>query len=99
MWYMDWNATNCKKQYVGETKRNFITRWKEHLADVRHNRETPVARHFNKLTTPECKTFTASLLSVIQGTPDNTMDIRRNRERWWINRLKCYVPLGINIKD
>ena len=30
-------CTRCKKQYVGETKRNFLTRFKEHLADIRHN--------------------------------------------------------------
>ena len=31
----------CHKIYVGETKRPFIERWKEHRADIRHNRDTP----------------------------------------------------------
>ena len=40
-------CTRCKKQYVGETKRNFFTRFKEHLPDIWHNRDTAVTKHFN----------------------------------------------------
>ena len=40
-------CNKCKKQYIGETKRKFIVRFKEHLADIRHNRDTPVAKHYN----------------------------------------------------
>ena len=40
-------CTKCKKHYVGETKRTLLIRTKEYLADIRHNRDTPVAKHFN----------------------------------------------------
>ena len=33
--------------YVGETGRFFETRVKEHIADVRLQRDSPVARHFD----------------------------------------------------
>ena len=32
----------CKKQYVGETKRNFYVRFKEHIAGIKHKRSYPV---------------------------------------------------------
>ena len=38
-------CNKCNKKYIGETKRQFITRWKEHAAATRHNRDTPVAKH------------------------------------------------------
>ena len=37
----------CKKQYVGETKRAFVVRMKEHLADIRLKRDKPVANHID----------------------------------------------------
>ena len=39
-------CNQCNKQYVGETKRKFITHFKEHLADIWHNRDTPVTKHY-----------------------------------------------------
>ena len=39
----------CYKQYVGETKRSFNIQMKEHLADIRHTRDIPVAKHFNQI--------------------------------------------------
>lgn len=35
-------------QYVGETKRSAMIRWKEHGCDVNNKKETPVAQHFNQ---------------------------------------------------
>ena len=40
-------CTACDEQYVGETKRSLECRLVEHCADARHNRNTPVAIHFN----------------------------------------------------
>ena len=37
----------CNTIYVGETARSLVVRFAEHLADIRHNRSTPVAQHFN----------------------------------------------------
>ena len=92
-------CTNCNKQYVGETKRSFSIRWKEHVRSIVKNTDTPVARHFNNVRSPLCRTFKATIISEIKGNPDNTTPTRRNREKWWIQRLDTYSPLGINIKE
>ena len=92
-------CNNCKKHYVGETKRNFVIRWKEHLRSIIKNTETPVARHYNNVREPACKTFHAMIVSRIKGHPDNTTGARRNREKWWIKRLDSYYPTGINVKE
>ena len=42
------SCKQCNKQYIGETGRPFIERWKEHLYDIKVKRPYPVARHFNE---------------------------------------------------
>ncbi len=87
----------CRMQYVGETKRSFRTRIKEHKADVRHGRDTPVARHFG---TPnhshEC--LKAEVIEVLTADPDEgtTTVTRRKREYYWIHQLKTLYPFGMN---
>ena len=38
----------CAKLYIGETGRTLDTCFKEHLADLKHHRDKPVANHFNQ---------------------------------------------------
>ena len=95
-------CNKCKKQYVGETKRKFIVRFKEHLADIRHNRDTPVAKHYNlnshkNNTTPVFPI--PSILSRIAGHPDRTTDVRKNKEKMWIYTLRSIAPHGINLRE
>ena len=95
-------CTRCKKQYVGETKRNFLTRFKEHLADIRHNRDTPVANYFNLNSHKTAATQAQpipTILSQIAGHPDRTTDIRKNKEKMWIHTLRSTAPHGINIRE
>ncbi|VDI35696.1 Hypothetical predicted protein [Mytilus galloprovincialis] len=48
--------------YVGETERSLNERIKEHLADIRHDRDTAVAEHFNQ--EDHCKgTITVQVLA------------------------------------
>ena len=89
----------CSKIYIGETKRLFETRFKEHLADIRHNRDTPVAQHFN------CEGHSAAhvlptIVEVINKDPslEETTLFRRERERFWIYQLRSLTPLGINVQ-
>ena len=95
-------CNKCNKQYVGETKRKFIIRFKEHLADIRHNRDTPVAKHYNLIshknnTTPIFPI--PSVLSRITGHPDRTTDERKNKEKMWIYTLRSIAPNGINLRE
>ena len=41
-------CTRTKKVYVGQTKRKIMSRMYEHLSDIKNNRDTTVARHFNQ---------------------------------------------------
>ena len=95
-------CTRCKKQYVGETKRNFLTRFKEHLADIRHNRDTPVAKHFNLNSHKSAATPAQpipTILSRIAGHPDRMTDVRKNKEKMWIHTLRSTAPHGINVRE
>ena len=95
-------CTRCKKQYIGETKRNFLTRFKEHLADIRHNRDTPVAKHFNLNSHKTAATQAQpipTILSRIAGHPDRTTDVRKNKEKMWIHTLRSTAPHGINVRE
>ena len=90
-------CTKCKKQCVGETKRTLLIRTKEHLADIKHNRDTPVAKHFNTVGH-----FHNHLITLIieylnlDLNIDNTTRIRRSRESFWIYQLRTLKPLGLN---
>jgi hypothetical protein len=91
-------CTQCGKQYVGETKRSFRIRLSEHLGDIRNNRNfKPVARHFNSKH-HSIKNVTAVILESITKDPEDplTTDHRKNREFFWIYRLRTVEPQGLN---
>ncbi len=92
------SCRHCSDQYVGETKRSFRTRFKEHLADTKHQRETPVAIHFNK-EGHSLRDILPKILEKIPSEPDteHSRKSRRTRESYWIHSLRCLNPLGINI--
>jgi hypothetical protein len=93
---------NCKKQYIGETKRPFRKRILEHLRDIRNydpkrDLNLPVARHFNSQghhsTDVQCH-----IIEIIKKDPDNTETTvyRKNREQLWIHKFRTISPEGIN---
>ena len=78
----------CRKQYVGETKRPFVIRLKEHLADIRLKRDKPVAVHINSHNS-ETKSVIPQIIEVIRRDPElhATTELRKKREVSWIYRL------------
>ena len=90
----------CKQQYVGETKRTLKTRIKEHLADIRHHRQKPVAIHFNTHSEGG-EAVIPNILELVKLKEDEHMTtiFRRERERFWMYRLRCLSPLGINVQS
>ena len=89
---------HCRKQYVGETKRTFRTRLKEHLADTKHQRDTPVANHFNQKD-HSARHIAAKVLEVIPKDPTSShgTSTRKKHEKSWILKLQSLTPSGINI--
>ena len=92
----------CRAQYVGETYRILGKRIKEHLYDIRRNKLTPVADHFNS---PEhsandvrVEVISYVYLHVPPKSKEGT-DIRRTVERKWIHKLKTSQYPGLNILD
>jgi len=88
----------CGKQYVGETKRECISRIKEHRADIKHNRNTPVAIHFNK-SGHSIHDFSVQIIEHINKEPEQSLRLRRNREHFWIYNLQTVQPLGLNLAE
>lgn len=88
---------SCQKQYIGETKRSFRIRLKEHLADIKHMRDTPVSHHFNQ-NGHQSQRLTAKILEIIPKEADNQRGtiIRKRLEKSWIYRFQCLCPKGIN---
>ena len=42
------HCTKCAQLYIELTGRTFDTRFKEHVADIKHRRDKPVTNHFSK---------------------------------------------------
>jgi len=83
----------CQVQYVGETGRSLETRLIEHCADARHNRDTPVGKHFNM------PGHSARHISVmcIDRPPKTDIFMRKKLEKDWISKLQTCQPLGLNV--
>ena len=90
-------CTNCLKQYVGETKRGFVVRLKEHLADIRLKRDKPVANHIKSHDCP-LTTIKFCIIEVLPHDPilPETTILRKKREIFWIYRLRTLIPHGLN---
>ena len=81
--------------YIGETERQFETRIKEHIADIRHERPTPIGRHFND-PTHTTDHFRAQILWTLQNS--NTV-ARRFTESNFIKQIGTVQPNGLNLKQ
>jgi len=91
---------NCKKQYVGQTKRRLQERFQNHFYNVSKGIEQ-IGRHFNSLNHNGIEDIEIHILSFIkQPSNSPTATIARNKvEMAWIYRLNTVAPLGLNILD
>ena len=87
-------CTTQKILYVGETGRSFETRVKEHIADVRLQRDSPVARHFDSVNDHSLQDLRAQ---IIWQAPAHPID-RRLTESRFIKLLGTLQPRGLNLK-
>jgi hypothetical protein len=73
---------DCPLKYVGQTGRMFITRYKEHIHDIRsNNSNTGYANHIHVLNTGHT-----------YGTITDTMEIKKNRRKGrYLNTLEKYI--------
>ena len=87
----------CSKQYVGETKRAFLVRFKEHSKDIEYKRDKPLANHLSSHNAVGAKII-PNILEVVYKDPslDSTTSYRRQREAHWIYAMRSLMPDGIN---
>ena len=93
-------CTVCKQQYVGQTKRQFKIRIGEHLADIRHSRDSPVSLHFNK-DLHNVNSLRCEIIKTLKGDSetDKSKSLRDRREQFWIHQLQTKHPNGMNKRD
>ncbi len=91
----------CGKQYVGQTLNRIMDRVNSHLNDIKHQRETPLARHMRTHGTTNNYPITIKILHLISAEPRSKkgQELRDKWETTWMARLNSYVPNGLNIKD
>ena len=82
----------CKKQYVGETKNNLLTRFTQHRYNIKNekNMNTALVFHF---VAHGWENISATIL---ESNPRWTEQDRRRRESVWIARLRTKLPYGLN---
>ena len=85
-------CSRCSIQYVGETGLTLNTRFTEHLADIRHNRDKPIARHFNS---SNHSIQDVRVLAIWKMFVTNT-NTRKDMESHLISKLGTKTPLGLN---
>ena len=79
--------------YIGETERTLNTRFKEHLANIRHNRILTVGPHFN---IDGHSVDDVAVLAFWQ-CHTSTLD-RKTMEAHFIQEMGTYQPHGLNRK-
>jgi len=87
-------CNTCGKQYVGQTKRDFRVRFKEHLNDLKKSKidedKLPVAKHLTRPDhTGKIDQITCFILDFIKApsNSDKALLERNKKERIWISRL------------
>ena len=73
----------------------------EHLSDIKHNRDTTVARHFNQLGTITNPPLEVIGLQFIHSHPDSdrAASSRNELEEVWMVRLNSFIPHGLNLQE
>ena len=84
----------CHQQYVGSTKNALQIRLNGHRYDIGNMKiQKPVAKHFNR----RGHSMEDLTIMVIEKLRNNDIQFRRRRERFWIDKLGCMAPEGMNL--
>ena len=81
---------SCHIQYVGETGRRHKDRCKEHVQDIKKNKDCPISSHFHGLN----HALDHFSIQVIEKCRNEDTAFRRLRENYWRKVLKCEVNRG-----
>ena len=87
-------CNRCEVLYVGETERALNQRCGEHISDIRHNRGTSVADHFNLIGHSEYDVR----VQVLWHMKSRDVVDRRAMEEHFINLFSTLIPSGLNMR-
>jgi hypothetical protein len=85
------SCLKCRKQYIGQTGRRFNQRMMEHLLSIKYKKST-MGIHYSS---PNHNRYDFNV-QVIEKVSPNTVNYRREREKYWIKTLGTKTPLGLN---
>jgi hypothetical protein len=85
----------CNIQYVGETSRCLAERLTDHRSNIKHNKITPIAIHFNTPGHSALRDLKAMAIEKISDT-ENPLKKRKQQESLWQKRLGTIYPYGLN---
>ena len=85
-------CTKCKKQYVGQTFRRLSDRIKEHIYDIKNNKDKISGIHYNS----PGHSLANFRVEIIEKVIPNTTHILLEREKFWIQKLNTVIPHGLN---
>ena len=93
------HCKKCKKQYIGETKRQLNERFGEHRRSIQNHdeliRPTPVSTKFNQ----PGHSINDILLISLERIHNNGDSVRKAREAHPIDKAMTLEPNGINRRD
>ena len=103
----------CKMQYVGQTKRTLLERFQGHFGSVTKAMRNKanglslnedigdIGCHFSDSSHSGIKDFNIQVLDFCPLPPhsERALEYRLRVEKYWIHRLRCPAPIGLNIFD
>ena len=93
-------CVTCKIQYVGKSETSFNIRLNNHRKDLKKPNAIKACKHFNNnehTLSKHDKFIIIDQLRNINTTPTETLKLRlRERENFWIKKLKTLTPYGLN---
>jgi hypothetical protein len=84
----------CRIQYIGETNRTLAERLTDHRSNIKTNKKTPIAIHFNSNYHSINNVQAIAIEQIADG--DMAHITRRKRETFWQNKLGTKHPQGLN---
>ena len=91
-----WNVQICGLQYIGETKQQLSKRLNGHRSDANCKPHLPLSRLLR--STGHHDSFGKLMVAIINNNPRWDVKSRKERESFWIRKLKTLSPNAINEK-
>ena len=92
----------CKVPYVGQTRCSLKSRLQHHLSDIRNDKDTTIAEHFNYDCVSSNNLADLWIYPIEQipdqGSAHKNLKKLLKRENYWIKELGTLYPNGLNKK-